>query len=49
MRLTRHERAALDRIKRDKARILAERRQRLAEFEAAQAEKIAKREARATA
>ena len=47
--LTRHERAALDRIKRDKPRILAERRQRLAEYEAAQAAKIAKREARATA
>lgn len=47
--LTRHERAALDRIKRDKARILAEQRQRRAEFDAAQAEKIAKREARATA
>ena len=47
--LTRHERAALDRIKRDKPRILAERRQSLAEFEAAQAAKIAKREARATA
>ena len=44
-----HERAALDRIKRDKARILAEQKQRLAEFEAAQAAKIAKREARATA
>lgn len=47
--LTRHERAALDRIKRDKPRILAERRQRLAEFEAEQAAKIAKREATATA
>jgi hypothetical protein len=47
--LTRHERAALDRIKRDKARILAERGQRRAEFDAAQAAKIAKREARATA
>jgi hypothetical protein len=47
--LTRHERAALDRIKRDKARILAEQRQRRAEFDAAQAAKIAKREARATA
>ena len=47
--ITRHERAALDRIKRDKARILAEQRQRLAEFDAAQAAKIAKREARATA
>lgn len=47
--LTRHERAALDRIKRDKPRILAERRQGLAEFEAAQAAKIAKREDRATA
>ena len=58
--LTRHERAALDRIKRDKARILAEQRQRKArilaeqrqrraEFDAAQAAKIAKREARATA
>lgn len=49
LRLTRHERAALDRIKRDKARILAEQRQRRAEFDAAQAAKIAKREARATA
>ena len=49
LRLTRHERAALDRIKRDKPRILAERRQRRAEFDAAQAAKIAKREARATA
>ena len=58
--ITRHERAALDRIKRDKARILAEQkqrkarilaeqRQRRAEFDAAQAAKIAKREARATA
>ena len=58
--LTRYERAALDRIKRDKARILAEQeqrkarilagqRQRRAEFDAAQAAKIAKREARATA
>lgn len=58
--VTRHERAALDRIKRDKARILAEQeqrkarilaeqRQRRAEFDAAQAAKIAKREARATA
>ena len=47
--LTRYERAALDRIKRDKARILAEQKQRLAEFDAAQAAKIAKREARATA
>ena len=47
--LTRHERAALDRIKRDKARILAEQRRRRAEFDAAQAAKIAKREARATA
>ena len=57
--ITRHERAALDRIKRDKARILAEQeqrkarvlaeqRQRRAEFDAAQAAKIAKREARAT-
>ena len=45
----RHERAALDRIKRDKPRILAERRQRLAEYEAAQAAKIAKRDASATA
>ena len=44
-----HERAALDRIKRDKARILAEQKQRLAEFEAAQAAKIAKSEAMATA
>jgi len=47
--LTRHERAALDRIKRDKARILAERGQRRAKFDAAQAAKIAKREAGATA
>ena len=47
--VTRHERAALDRIKRDKARILAEQRQRRAKFDAAQAAKIAKREARATA
>ena len=47
--ITRHERAALDRIKRDKARILAEQKQRLAKFDAAQAAKIAKREARATA
>lgn len=47
--ITRHERAALDRIKRDKARILAEQKQRRAEFDAAQAAKIAKREARATA
>jgi len=58
--VTRHERAALDRIKRDKARILAEQkqrkarilaeqRQRRAEFDAEQAAKIAKREARATA
>lgn len=47
--ITRYERAALDRIKRDKARILAEQRRRLAEFDAAQAAKIAKREARATA
>lgn len=41
--LTRHERAALDRIKRDKARILAEQRQRRAEFDAAQAAKAAER------
>lgn len=47
--ITRHERAALDRIKRDKARILAEQKQRRAEFDTAQAAKIAKREARATA
>jgi len=47
--ITRHERAALDRIKRDKARILAEQRQMRAEFDTAQAAKIAKREARATA
>lgn len=47
--ITRHERAALDRIKRDKARILAEQKQRLAKFDAEQAAKIAKREARATA
>ena len=47
--ITRHERAALDRIKRDKARILAERGQRRAKFDAAQAAKIAKREAGATA
>ena len=47
--LTRYERAALDRIKRDKARILAEQKQRRAEFDAEQAAKIAKREARATA
>lgn len=45
--ISRQERAALDRIKRDKARILAEQRQRRAEFDAAQAAKIAKREARA--
>jgi len=47
--LTRYERAALDRIKRDKARILAEQKQRRAEFDAAQAAKTAKREARAMA
>ena len=47
--ITRHERAALDRIKRDKARILAEQRQRRAEFDAEQAARLAKREARATA
>lgn len=46
--ITRHERAALDRIKRDKARILAEQKQRRAEFDAAQAATFAKREARAT-
>ena len=43
-----HKCPRLLRIKRDKPRILAERRQMLAEFEAAQAEKIAQREARAT-
>ena len=42
-------RAALDRIKRDKARILAEQKQRRAEFDAEQAARLAKREARATA
>ena len=47
--ITRHERAALDRIKRDKARILAEQKQRRAEFDAEQAARLAKREARATA
>lgn len=47
--VTRHERAALDRIKRDKARILAEQKQRLAKFDAEQAARLAKREARATA
>ena len=47
--ITRHERAALDRIKRDKARILAEQKQRLAKFDAEQAARLAKREARATA
>lgn len=58
--ITRYERAALDRIKRDKARILAEQKQRkarilaeqkqrLAKFDAEQAARLAKREARATA
>lgn len=47
--ITRHERAALDRIKRDKARILAEQKQRLAKFDAEHAARLAKREARATA
>lgn len=47
--ITRHERAALDRIKRDKARILADEKRRLAAWDAAQAARLAKSKARARA
>ena len=47
--LTRHERAALDRIKRDKARILADRKRRTDAFKAAEATRLANHKARATA
>lgn len=40
--ISRQERAALDRIKRDKARILAEQEQRLANWQAQEAERLAK-------
>lgn len=47
--LTRHERAALDRIKRDKARILAAKKRRMAAWNAAQAARLAKSKAKARA
>lgn len=47
--ITRHERAALDRIRRDKARILADEKRRLAAWDAAQAARLAKSKARARA
>lgn len=47
--ITRHERAALDRIKRDKARILADRKRRQDAWQAAEAARIAKPRARARA
>ena len=47
--LTRHERAALDRIKRDKARILADKKRRMAAWDAAQAARLAKSKAKARA
>ena len=47
--ITRHERAALDRITRDKARILADRERRLAAWDAEQAARLAKIEAKARA
>lgn len=47
--LTRHERAALDRIKRDKARILAANERRMAALDAEKAARLAKLKARAKA
>lgn len=47
--ITRHERAALDRIKRDKARILADRKRRLDALQATEAARLAKMKARARA
>lgn len=47
--LTRHERAALDRIKRDKARILADMKRRTDAFKAAEATRLAKSKAKARA
>ena len=47
--ITRHERAALDRIKRDKARILAAEKRRMAAWDAAQAARLAKSNAKARA
>ena len=47
--ITRHERAALDRIKRDKARILAAEKRRMAAWDAAQAARLAKSKAKARA
>ena len=47
--ITRHERAALDRIKRDKARMFADRKRRTDAFKAAEATRLANHKARATA
>ena len=47
--VTRHERAALDRIKRDKARILSAEKRRMAAWNAAQAARLAKLKAKAKA